>query len=92
MWGVAYQKKNQKSQELGGNMVVTEKKKTQVCVINLPINLSHFNLLAPKDIFQKIAFNEKLNGYGHEDTLFGVELKKEGVTMAHIDNPIIHLD
>ena len=50
-----------------------------------------FNLLAPKDIFQKIAFNEKIDGYGHEDTLFGIELKKEGVTIAHIDNPIIHL-
>lgn len=50
-----------------------------------------FNLLAPKDIFQQIAFNEKIKSYGHEDTLFGIELKKEGITVAHIDNPIVHL-
>ena len=50
-----------------------------------------FNLLAPKNIFQQIAFNEQIKGYGHEDTLFGIELKKDGITVAHIDNPIIHL-
>ncbi|MEY3368052.1 MAG: hypothetical protein RI973_1207, partial [Bacteroidota bacterium] len=29
--------------------------------------------------------------YGHEDTLFGLELKKKGVPVIHIDNPLEHI-
>lgn len=49
------------------------------------------NFLIPKAIFQKIRFDEQLTQYGHEDTLFGMELKKRQVTILHLDNPLEHI-
>lgn len=49
------------------------------------------NFLIKKDVFKKIRFNEELKGYGHEDTLFGYELKKTNIKIYHIDNPASHL-
>lgn len=49
------------------------------------------NFLIHKSIFEKVKFNEDLAGYGHEDTLFGLELLKQGIIIKHIDNPLIHL-
>lgn len=49
------------------------------------------NFLIKKDILKKIRFNEDLKGYGHEDTLFGYELKKTNIKIYHIDNPVSHL-
>jgi len=46
------------------------------------------NVILRKSIFQKISFNETLTGYGHEDTLFGVELVFFGFQTYHIDNPV----
>jgi hypothetical protein len=39
---------------------------------------------------KEIAFNESLIGYGHEDTLFGLELQRKSIHIQHIDNPLIH--
>lgn len=49
------------------------------------------NFLIPKALFEKATFNEQLNGYGHEDTLFGLELAKAGIKIIHIDNPLTHI-
>lgn len=49
------------------------------------------NFLIPKKIFLQILFDESLNQYGHEDTLFGFELKKRNILIEHIDNPLEHL-
>lgn len=49
------------------------------------------NFLISKQLILDIRFNEKITGYGHEDTLFGYELKKRNITILHIDNPVIHL-
>jgi glycosyltransferase involved in cell wall biosynthesis len=48
------------------------------------------NFLIRKNIFKKIVFNETLEGYGHEDTLFGFQLHKAGIPIRHIDNPVMH--
>ncbi|MCZ4319714.1 glycosyltransferase [Aequorivita viscosa] len=45
-----------------------------------------------KDVFEKIKFNEKLAGYGYEDSVFAFELQKNKLTLMHIDNPVIHLN
>ena len=50
-----------------------------------------FNFLIHKSTFEKVKFNEELEGYGHEDTLFGLELLGQGIIIRHIDNPLIHL-
>lgn len=48
------------------------------------------NFLIPREIVLKIRFDESIRDYGHEDTLFGAELKKARVPIRHIDNPIMH--
>lgn len=54
-------------------------------------SFSTFNFLIRKALFKQVRFDETLRGYGHEDTLFGLSLKKAGVKITHIDNPLIHM-
>jgi len=49
------------------------------------------NFLIAKAIILKIQFDESIVHYGHEDTLFGLELKKRGVLVKHINNPLLHI-
>lgn len=49
------------------------------------------NFLLPKSLFLSIKLDETLQGYGHEDTLFGLELKKRKIYMLHIENPLCHI-
>lgn len=50
------------------------------------------NFLIQKKIFKEVRFDERINEYGHEDTLLGFELKKKGISIYHIDNPIFIKD
>ena len=54
------------------------------------LSFSTFNFLIEKEIFKTVEFDETLSGYGHEDTLFGLELQEHGITVLHIDNPLRH--
>lgn len=54
-------------------------------------NFMSNSFLIPKSIFEEIKFDESLTGYGHEDTLFGIDLKKKHVPVKYIHNPIYHL-
>jgi len=49
------------------------------------------NFIISKDIFLEIKLNEELKGYGHEDTLLGMELRQRNIPILHIDNPLRHL-
>lgn len=49
------------------------------------------NFIIARQIFQKIQFDESIVKYGHEDTLFGLELKKSGIPVRHINNPVYHI-
>lgn len=49
-----------------------------------------FNMLIAKSVFQKCRFEESLKQYGYEDTFFGIELKKRGIPVYHIDNELYH--
>jgi len=49
------------------------------------------NFMISRNAFNKVRFNEKIRGYGHEDTLFGYDLAKCNIAIKHIDNPVIHL-
>jgi cellulose synthase/poly-beta-1,6-N-acetylglucosamine synthase-like glycosyltransferase len=48
------------------------------------------NFVIPKKIMLEIGFDESLKQYGHEDTVFGLELKKRGVPIHHLNNPLRH--
>ena len=50
------------------------------------------NFIVKKTIFEINPFDESLHHYGHEDTLFGYQLRKKGVQCLHIDNPILNSD
>lgn len=48
------------------------------------------NFLIPRLVLAKYPFNELLKGYGHEDTLMGVQLSQNNIPVFHIDNPVLH--
>ncbi len=48
------------------------------------------SFLVPSSLLYQLPFNEELAGYGHEDTLYGYQLMKQGTPVKHIDNPVIH--
>lgn len=50
-----------------------------------------FNALIPRAVFNKIPFDSSLVEYGHEDTLFGLELRHHVIPILHINNPAFHL-
>jgi cellulose synthase/poly-beta-1,6-N-acetylglucosamine synthase-like glycosyltransferase len=49
------------------------------------------NFAIARSIFEKVAFDDSIDKYGHEDTLFGFELKRRGIPVLHIDNPLVHI-
>lgn len=52
---------------------------------------SAFNFLMEREVFLQFGFDEKMSKYGHEDTLFGNELKYRCININHINNPAEHL-
>ena len=48
------------------------------------------NALIRADVLRQFPLDERLTGYGHEDTKFGVELATAGVPVLHLDNPVLH--
>ena len=48
------------------------------------------NFIISRACFAENLFNETISGYGHEDTLFGHELRKKGIQIDHIDNPVLN--
>lgn len=49
------------------------------------------NFLMPANVFQHIRFDTSLKQYGHEDTLFGLALAAQGVSIVQLNNPVEHL-
>ena len=52
---------------------------------------SSHHFIIHKNAFKKIKFNEEITDYGHEDTIFWVDLKKENYTFEFIKNPLTHI-
>lgn len=53
-------------------------------------NFATFNFLISKKIFNRVRFDENIDGYGHEDMLFGHQLHQLGYEFIQIENPLIH--
>ncbi|MEL6658491.1 MAG: glycosyltransferase [Bacteroidota bacterium] len=49
------------------------------------------NFVVPRSVAQQFPFEAQLQHYGHEDTLFGLELKRHQVPIQHLDNPLLHI-
>lgn len=48
------------------------------------------NFLIQKQLIEQIGFDESIKGYGHEDTLFGIELQQQNIPIEHIENPVLN--
>ncbi len=55
------------------------------------VSFTSNNFLISKLVFDRFPFDEEIREYGHEDTLFGIGLKENKVSISHIDNPVYHL-
>lgn len=53
--------------------------------------LTTFNLMMRRSLWSQIPFDEDCVEYGYEDTLMGIELKRSGKNVLHIDNPLMHV-
>jgi glycosyltransferase involved in cell wall biosynthesis len=73
---------------------IKESKSFEDRVNNEIFTLKTNNFLVDRKILATYPFNELIQGYGHEDTLFGFELEQNGILINHIDNPVLnaHLD
>lgn len=47
------------------------------------------NFLIHRDILLQHPFDEQFHYYGYEDVLFGKELQNSGITIQHINNPVL---
>jgi len=52
---------------------------------------SSHHFLIQKKVFESIKFNEEIKGYGHEDTIFWIDLKKKNYKFEFIKNPVKHI-
>lgn len=68
--------------------IVKESKSYEIRSQNPNASFMTNNFIISRSIFEAIPFDEGLREYGHEDTLFGFELKKRSVNIIHIDNTI----
>ena len=48
------------------------------------------NFMIKKKVLSVVNFDESITKYGHEDTLFALQLKKENFNITHIENYVIH--
>ena len=53
--------------------------------------VSGANVLIHKSLFETIKFNDSIVNYGYEDVLFVEDLKLKGITILHVQNPVLHL-
>lgn len=53
-------------------------------------NFSTFNFLISKSIFNQVGFDESIQGYGHEDMIFGHQLRLLNHEFLQIDNALLH--
>ena len=49
-----------------------------------------FSFAIKRELFMQIKFCDKIERYGHEDTLFGQELQRRNIPIKHIDAPLLH--
>ncbi len=50
------------------------------------------NFIIPKCAFEKISFDETIQSYGYEDLLFAEIANGIGLSVMHIDNPVMHME
>lgn len=72
--------------------VTKESQSAKVRQINPNKSFMTNNFLIHRNLLSQFSFDESLVEYGHEDTLFGFQLKQHGVEIMHIENPVLNGD
>lgn len=72
--------------------VMKESQPAKVRQMNPDKSFMTNNFLIHRSLLAQISFDESLEGYGHEDTLFGFYLKQRGIEIMHIENPVLNGD
>jgi len=49
------------------------------------------NFFLHRSVCEAVPFDESLDGYGYEDTLFAAEIVQRGFIIKHIKNPVMHI-
>lgn len=49
------------------------------------------NFLIQRSLLEQFPFDEELTGYGHEDTIFGLQILSHNIEIQHINNPVWNL-
>jgi glycosyltransferase involved in cell wall biosynthesis len=91
--GIAYQNCPPDNKELYLRWLYGKKREEKnVCarIKNPYYSFSSFNFLISAKVLKSVRFNEEIRSYGHEDTLFGLELRTSGIEILHIDNQALH--
>ncbi|WP_310555428.1 glycosyltransferase family 2 protein [Flavobacterium sp.] len=58
---------------------------------NVYVSFLTLNFLIKKNIFNKVLFNENIPNLRHEDTLFSFDLKRNQISISHLNNPVYHI-
>lgn len=53
------------------------------------LNFQSNNFIIQRELFARFPFNENIVGYGYEDVLFGLTIEDSGISIHHIENPVI---
>ncbi len=48
------------------------------------------NFMNKRSVLEQVKFDESLTTYGHEDTLFGIDLKRKNIQVSIINNPVLN--
>lgn len=48
------------------------------------------NFMIKREVLLKVPFREEIRQYGHEDTVLGYDLHRQGIVIGQIDNPVEH--
>ena len=67
-----------------------ESKSTKERAINPNKSFQTNNFIIHRNLFQTINFDESIKNYGHEDTIFGIEINKKQIAIQHLENPVLN--
>lgn len=86
--GIIYDS-NEKNPRYSLRLKYGRNREASAWIKNNPV-FTTFNFLIDKDLFLNIRFDESIQSYGHEDTIFKHQLLQKGNLISYIDNPLIH--
>lgn len=90
--GIVYQSekpnKNQRLRWIYGNKreSLTAKKRSE----QRYLSFLTLNFLIKKEVFKQVCFNENIPNLRYEDLLFSYDLMQAKISVAHIDNQVVH--